>query len=206
MALNPSLAEAYRELAKVYMHIGLLDRAVEAGTTAVRLDPGDAAVLRRLAATYQLAGRCEQALASAEPNDIRIRALALSCLNRDEEAIRVADQGKDVNDLSFLAVLFARVGKRDAARQQIKALKIEASNVAQLSDLHHVQYNIGSVYAVLGDVREAVTWLKKASHEGFPCYPAFENDPNLANVRKDAEFVEFMQGLRSQWERFRKAL
>ena len=206
VALNPSLAEAYRELAKVYMHIGLLDRAVEAGTTAVRLDPGDAAVLRRLAATYQLAGRCEQALASAEPNDIRIRALALSCLNRDEEAIRVAEQGKDVNDLSFLAVLFARVGKRDAARQQIKALKIEASNVAQLSDLHHVQYNIGSVYAVLGDVREAVTWLKKASHEGFPCYPAFENDPNLANVRKDAEFVEFMQGLRSQWERFRKAL
>ena len=206
VALNPSLAEAHRELGKVYMHVGLLDRAVEAGMAAVRLDPGDAAAQRRLAATFQLARQCEKALASAEPNDNRVRALALSCLNRDEEAMRVAEQSEDVNDLSFLAVLLARLGKRDAARQQLNSLKIEAVNVAQLSDLHHVQYNIGSAYAILGDVREAVTWLKKASNEGFPCYPAFESDPNLGNVRKDPEFVEFMQGLRSQWERFRQTL
>jgi ATP/maltotriose-dependent transcriptional regulator MalT len=113
---------------------------------------------------------------------------------------------QDANDESMLAVLLARTGKSDAALRQIARVKLEASNVASLSDLHHAQYAIGVAYALLGEVRSAMPWLIKATREGMPCYPLFERDPNLANVRQDPEFIALLAQLRTQWERFRQTL
>ena len=59
----------------------------------------------------------------------------------------------------------------------------------------HTQYNIGATYALLGETRQSVSWLKKASREGLPCYPLFERDPTLDSLRPDPEFVAFMQQL-----------
>ena len=46
---------------------------------------------------------------------------------------------------------------------------------------------------------QAVEWFDFASGDGFPCYPLFASDKNLATLRKDAGFVEFMQKLKQQW-------
>jgi len=70
----------------------------------------------------------------------------------------------------------------------------------------NVAYNIGATYALLGDTRQAVSWLKKASREGLPCYPLFERDPTLDSLRQDPEFVAFMQQLKAQAEQFRSTL
>ena len=70
----------------------------------------------------------------------------------------------------------------------------------------HTQYNIGATYALLGETRQSVSWLKKASREGLPCYPLFERDPTLDSLRQDPEFVAFMQQLKSQAEQFRSTL
>ena len=58
----------------------------------------------------------------------------------------------------------------------------------------------------MGDARQAVAWLTKASREGLPCYPLFERDPNLDRLRRDAEFVALLQQLKAQDERFRATL
>ena len=42
LSINPNLADAYVELGKVYYHIGLTDKAVDANEQAQRLDPGAA--------------------------------------------------------------------------------------------------------------------------------------------------------------------
>ena len=69
-----------------------------------------------------------------------------------------------------------------------------------------IVHRIGATYALLGDTRQAVSWLKKASREGLPCYPLFERDPTLDSLRQDPEFVAFMQQLKSQAEQFRSTL
>ena len=46
-------------------------------------------------------------------------------------------------------------------------------------------------------------WLRKAAAEGFPCYPFFVNDPNLASLAGDPDFVAFMTELKAQQERLR---
>jgi TolB-like protein len=206
IALNPGLADAHRELGKIYMHIGLLDKSIDANTMALRLDPADRTAQARRAGSYWSRGDCERALEVAHQSDRRTRAGALACLGRDEEAMALVVSQPTVNDESLVALLLAKAGKTDEALRQIGRLKLEATNVNGLSDLHHAQYNIGAAYAVLGDARAAVSWLKKASHEGFPCYPMFASDRDLANVRQDGEFVAFLRELRTQWERFQATL
>ena len=212
LAINPNLAEAHREIGKIYLHIGLLDKSIEANTQALSLDPGESAARRRRRIAYLYRRDCATTLELLEredPLNRSDRAAALTCLGKDREALQELTSSPTpdrVGVASVTAVLLARVGQLDAARKALARLRLEADNVESLSDLHHAQYNIGSAYALLGDIRPAVTWLKKASREGLPCYPLYERDPNLASLRDDPEFAAFMAQLRAQWERFRSTL
>ena len=52
----------------------------------------------------------------------------------------------------------------------------------------------------------AMKWLQMAADDGFPCYPLFERDPNLNNLRQDPRFQAFMAKLKEQWERYQATL
>jgi hypothetical protein len=142
------------------------------------------------------------------PADQFDRAMALACMSKDHEALQVLSTAPDPggSEASFRAVLLARAGQVEAARKQIGRVRVEADNVAGLSDQHHTQYNIGAAYALMGETRLAVTWLKKASREGLPCYPLYEKDPHLDSLRQDPEFAAFMQQLAAQAQRFQSTL
>ncbi len=213
LAIKPSLVDAHVELGKVYLHIGLLDKSIEANAQALRLDPGSRAAFGRTVAAHVYLGECQKALEFSAGRDQSrgMRVLALLCLGqRDKVAAELAaNKGADIADLSvrsFQALLLAQQGDAKAAREKIAQVQVAASNVEELSHLHHVQYYIGAVYAMLGDAREAVPWLKKATREGMPCYPLFERDSALDKIRKDPEFVAFIKDLKAQWERFRTTL
>jgi tetratricopeptide (TPR) repeat protein len=209
IALKPSLADAHVELGKIYMHIGLLDKATASNAYALRLDPGNPEALGRLSTSHVYLRECQEALdlVARDARHRRIQAVALSCLGRTDEALKLVDTSStSPHYVSLLAFLLAQKGDHDAVRQTIARVQLTADNVAGLSDLHHVQYNIGAAYALLGDKRQAISWLKKASREGLPCYPLFERDPNLDGLRGDTEFAAFMQELKAQAEQFRLAL
>ena len=210
IALKPGLADAHRELGKIYLHIGLVDRAIAANTQTLRLDPGDPAALDRLSASHLYLGECQTALEVAERDAglRRNRAAALACLGRIDEGLQELSDIPDAEpvDTGLVAVLLAAKGDRAAARKKLAPLHLKADNVAGLSHLHHPQYYIGAAYALLGDTRQAVFWLKKASREGLPCFPLFERDRNLDGLRQDPEFAAFMQELKTQAERFRSTL
>jgi hypothetical protein len=53
---------------------------------------------------------------------------------------------------------------------------------------------------------EANKWLEMAADDGFPCYPLFESDHNLNNLRNNAQFIAFMAKLKEQWTRYQSAV
>ena len=53
---------------------------------------------------------------------------------------------------------------------------------------------------------EAIKYLEAAAETGFPCYPLFERDTNLDNLRQDPEFETFLNKSRAQWEHFKTVL
>ena len=68
---------------------------------------------------------------------------------------------------------------------------------------HHTGYHIACAYARMNKREEAIQWLERVAEGGFPCYPLFESDKNLDNLRQDPRFAAFMARLRQQWVRYR---
>lgn len=50
---------------------------------------------------------------------------------------------------------------------------------------------------------KAVSWLRMAAAQGFPCDPFYLGDPNLSGLHGDPDFEAFMIDLKAQWERLR---
>ena len=218
VALNPNLAEAHQHLGVIYLHIGLLDEAVAELQTALTLNPFDVNAQRRIGIAQIYRGQYADGLtlirqAGPEANPALWSyqvAWALLYLGRDAEAAvfmeqylraHAADPGGVVR--STRAVLRAKAGDVRGALEDIRQAEASGKGFVHF---HHTAYNIASVYAILRQPVPALQWLRRTAEEGWPCYPYFANDPNLANIRDDPNFITFIRELKAQWERYRATL
>ena len=219
IALNPNLAVAHVELGKLYLHIGLLEPSVAANEEALRLDPtANIGATNRIVAARIDGGMTEwvsDAVARNPQWSLRSLSAALSFLRRTDAAIAALTQTgssdaelkkKDMNDVALLAQLLARGGRRADAERTLKIAIPLAANPTGLSDTHHAQFAIGCAYALLGDHEKAVEWVTKAANEGYPSYPRFSSEPDLAPLKDYAAFESLLARLRSDHERWRKTL
>jgi tetratricopeptide (TPR) repeat protein len=135
-------------------------------------------------------------------------AWALFNLGRREEASSTLDQflrdyPEDNRGLftSLQAVLAASAGQERMAEEKIKSAVQRGKGFGHF---HHTAYHIACAYAHMNKAAEAMKWLEVAAEDGFPCYPLFEKDPNLNNLRQDDRFVTFLAKIRQQWEYYRR--
>ncbi len=214
--LNPSLGRAHSALASVYLHVGLLDRALEEYRLALRIDPHDMDALYRIPRIHLYQQKYAEALAGFDAvpefrSDYQ-KPLALAHLGRLDEAAALA-RGDLTNPThametfdraSTRAVVFSLLGERRAAEESLVVAESGASQGN--SHYHHVTYSVACAYAIQGRTREALAWLRRTAAEGMPCYPLFEKDPFLDRLRGDAEFVAFLKDVKAEFERLRAAL
>jgi protein kinase/serine/threonine-protein kinase len=215
LELNPNLDEARNQLAVVYGHIGLLEEALQELDKAVAVNPGNTLARYRIGETYLFQGNYEQALKilqnvpkEANPSLVGHQSVwALFNLGKKDEAVATLEQFlKDYPEdnrglfTSLQAVLAASEGQPDIAEAKIK-LAIERGK--GFGHFHHTAYHIACAYALMNKVEQAMKWLETTANDGFPCYPMFERDMNLNNLRKDPRFVTFLAKLKQQWEEHR---
>ena len=136
-------------------------------------------------------------------------ACALFNLGRKEEASAkleqlLRDYPKDDGGLfaSVQALLAASTGQEQKAEEKIK-LAVERGK--GFGHFHHTAYHITCAYALMNKPEQAIKWLEVAA-EGFPCYPLFEKDANLNNLRQDPRFVTFLAKQKQQWDHYRTIL
>ena len=218
LALNPNLDKAHHRLGVVYFHIGLLDKGWEEIEKAVAINPANTLARFRFGVINIYRAKYEEALAvfktiprEANPALVdRNMATVLFQLGRTQEASEVVeeylktystDEGGTVT--SVKAMLLAKSGKDREAEETIqRAIEVGKS----FGHFHHTAYNVASAYALLNKPEQAMKWLQVAADDGFPCYPLFENDPNLKSLRKDERFITFMAQMKRQWERYNATL
>jgi tetratricopeptide (TPR) repeat protein len=216
--LNPNLDEAHHQLGFVYLHIGLLDKGWEQIQKALALNPGNTLARYRLGVIDMCRGKYEDAhqIFNSTPLENNPSLLALYSstslfrLGRNEEASAIIEQffkdyPKDEGGLvtSVKAMMLAKAGKQREAEATIqRAIEIGRG----YAHFHHTSYNIASAYALMHQPEPAMKWLQVTAEEGFPCYPMFQGDANLDNIRKDARFISFMASQKQQWEHFNATL
>ncbi len=131
-------------------------------------------------------------------------SFALYQLGRKEEAAARVEEvltkypQDDGGVLTGMQAMFAAAGRdRQRAEERIRsAIKIGEG----YQHFHHTTYIIGSAYALMNQPEPALKYLRMTTEDGFPCYPVFERDANLNNLRKDPHFVRFMADLKKHWE------
>lgn len=218
LALNPNLDEAQNYLALVYNHIGAFDEALQELQKAVAINPSNTLAQFRIGETLLFQGKYEQALTAlrsipreANPALVGFQTpMALLHLGRREEAVTMIeeflkDYPEDNGGLfaGVQAVLAASGGQEQRAEEKIKSAIEKGKGFGHF---HHTAYHIACAYALMNKPEQAIKWLEVAADDGFPCYPLFERDTNLNNLRQDARFITFMAKLRQQWEDYKAVL
>src|SRR5262249_15871355 len=105
---------------------------------------------------------------------------------------------------STLAILFAVDGDAASAEQAIS--RASESQQGALAHFHHAPYNLACACSLLRSEARAIDWLKKAAAEGYPCYPRFEKDPLLQNLRNQPQFKALLSELRERFDQYKKTL
>jgi tetratricopeptide (TPR) repeat protein len=218
LELNPNLDEAHHQLGFVYLHIGLLDKAQREIEKALAINPGNSLARYRLGVIYMCRAKYEEAFQIFHTTPLEkspsllasYTSTALFRLGRNDEASAIIEQFfKDYpNDegglvTSVKAMMLAKAGKNREAEDTIQhALAIGRG----YAHFHHTSYNIATAYALMHQPDPALKWLQVTADEGFPCYPLFEGDTNLDNLRKDPRFISFIDKIKQQWEHYEATL
>jgi len=216
--LNPNFDEAHHQLGFIYVHIGLLDKAWQEIQKTLAIKPDNTLARYRLGVIHMCRGQYQEAFqifnsTPLEQNPALLgfyKPNALFRLGRTEEASAIVeqvlktyprDQGGAVT--SVRAMILAAAGKQREAEAAIQhAIEIGRG----YAHFHHTSYNIASAYALMKQPEAALKWLQVTADEGFPCYPMFQRDANLDNLRNDMRFASFMSQQRQQWEYYTATL
>jgi serine/threonine protein kinase/Tfp pilus assembly protein PilF len=218
LTLDPNLDEARNQLALVYCHIGAFDDALREAQRALATNPTNPLLQFRIGETLNFQRKHEAALTTlrAIPKDANPALVsnqtvwALFSLGRREEASATLEQFLKENPqdnrglgTGLQALLAASMGQERVAEEKIK-LAIEKGK--GFGHFHHTAYHIASAYALMKKNDQAIKFLEAAASDGFPCYPLFETDPTLNNLRQDARFISFLATQKQKWEDHRSKL
>jgi len=218
LSLDPNMDRAHQHLGNIYLHIGMLDEAIAELQRTLAISPREDNALRRIAEARTYQGRYQEGLKILSQVDPEANppywhyqmAFVLLHLGRRDSAFAVIrnylrahpeDRGGVVT--SARAVWFALGGDARRADQDIRTAVQKGKGYIHF---HHAAFHIALAYALLERPDSAVQWLRRVAESGFPCYPLFEREPFLDNVRTDPRFVAFMREQKAQWEQFRATL
>lgn len=96
----------------------------------------------------------------------------------------------------YLAHSLVALGESARARDLVDEKVIETAEVDQ-----DVAYRLASYYALDGQKRQALEWLKKAVAMGNENYPWFVVDPKWDSMRDNAQYKAILQSLKENWEK-----
>jgi serine/threonine-protein kinase len=147
---------------------------------------------------------------AASPNQFKVLAYLGEFLyyqDKNDEAEKVltkaVELGRGSGDEAppiLAAFLYASRGQRDKIDPVVFQHKPE-----QYVDGDGA-YWIGGVYAMLGDKKQALAWLRRAVALGNHNYPWFQRDKNYNNLRNDPEYQKIMEEVRDHLDQYRKAV
>lgn len=203
-------AEAHWELGYAYRFAGMLNESAAECEKARQNNP-QVKINSSALNAYLYLGEYEKFLDSLPANGnvliVFYRGLGEYYLNKLPEAAADFDRAFERNP----SLLPADVGKalsysikHDPARgldllRQTED-KLEDSGVSDAEGM----YKMAQAFAVLGDKPSALHMLRHSIGGGFFCFPYFQRDPLLQNVRGEAEFQTLLNEARDRHEQFQK--
>jgi non-specific serine/threonine protein kinase len=215
---RPNFDRAHNRMAGICMHIGRFEEAQTAAEHARRSNPGNRssnqaapgffryvmAFLSLYSGDFAAAREAGEALFRDAPgitNSLFCSVhslLLIGDLDAAADRLRFALERYPDEPLyiSLQGMLHARRNQAGAAMECVrKALDSPSS----LAHAHHTFHHLACIYAMLGDIEKAMAWLGKSVDTGFPCWPFFQVDPSLENLRGEPRFQRLIEDLERKY-------
>src|SRR5688572_15127075 len=214
---DPDHMGALRLWGTITGHVGLFDLMGAAIARRQATDPKDETMLGLSASLEMIEGRPHRALRVLEPA-LRLdpnheeppfwwlQGIALLYLGKSEEARASIERTLDRHPEDALVLSLGSLEgalRGDAQRFRALAKQAEGASKSELHP-HHAWHLIACAESLLGDVSQALFWLRRTCDEGMPCYTWFARDPFLENLRKDPRGASYFQDLERRHDFFRR--
>lgn len=197
LELNPSSATNHEKYAFYLVRLGQSQQAIAQAEQSVELDPVSGSALHTEGFIYYFAHHYNRALTIAQtvqglrislPDWEFLQGAIYAAKDMYPQSIKAFLQaGNGPFTLGHLGNVYARDGRKAAARQMIQRLKqnVQKDGVGR--------YEIALVYAGLGDKNRAFKWLDAAyqAHDVGLVY--LKVDPCLNPLRSDPRFAVLLQ-------------
>jgi TolB-like protein len=206
---SPNNAEAHWELGYAYRFGGMLPQAIAESELARRLDP-QVKINSSAMNAYLYLGEYDEFLQSLPVNDspyiLFYRGFAEYYARRMQAAAtdfnRAFEQNPSLMQAAIGKALSYAISDDNAAGLALLRQTEEKIEKLGVSDAEGI-YKVAQAYAVLGDRASSRRMLRRSVAGGFFCYPFFESDPLLNNLRGEPDFVEIMAQARARHEQFK---
>ncbi len=210
----PNEPSVYAAAAYVYRLSGQYERALDAWDRYLKISPTDVVVAsHNRARVYCYESDFEHARAEInkglafEPHHALLRIYGAMIDHLEGETEKATAElektlAENPNLYSFrllLAMCYMARGERARAFELVDE-RVRA--IAQ-ADQDFAEW-LGVLYALGGEIDQAIEWLSLAIRMGNENYPWFMADHNWDSVREDARFKAMMESLRERWEKLRE--
>jgi len=205
---SPNNAEAHWELGYAYRFGGMVPQAITESELARRFDP-QVKLNSSAMNAYLYLGEYDKFLQSLPVNDspyiLFYRGFAEYHAGRMQEAKTDFDRAFEQDP----SLMQAAIGKalsyamsNNAAGLALLQETEEKIKKVGVSDAEGI-YKVAQAYAVLGDRASSLRMMRRSVEGGFFCYPYFESDVLLNNVRREPEFAKIMNQARERHQQFK---
>jgi tetratricopeptide (TPR) repeat protein len=168
--LDPLSLIINADLAELLLIAHFPDESVQQSRTTIEMDPGFALAHNQLGQAYLQKGMHDEAIAELQ---------------------RAAESSGSASTTANLARAYAAAGKRNEALQLLADLKSGSTSAYSNAS------EIASVYAVLGDGSQAMTWLERGFRERFN--PGVLLRPGFDPLRSDRRFRDLVRRVGLDW-------
>jgi tetratricopeptide (TPR) repeat protein len=199
LRLNPSLPRARLHYAALLTTQGRHDEATQAIRQALDLDPRSVRTHVLGALFLLFTRRYDEAIETAsaglalEPDAafaLAWQGVAYAQQHRYQEALANLERASDLDQSLTIKVVRATVEAAAGHEQRARSLVSEVE--AESRRRYFCPYEIGSVYATLGDADRAMLWFTKAAHEHADCIAWLGVEPWTDPVRSDARYHDLL--------------
>jgi DNA-binding winged helix-turn-helix (wHTH) protein/tetratricopeptide (TPR) repeat protein len=209
LALQNNQPQAYNRLGTILAHIGLLEHAREMYERARPFHPRKAVSHSIVqvyvwSQEYDLAREEIEAWRAENPeNKYPVYfAVQLALLTGDlKEAKTLLDRALQLLPEEPLIVSLQGVyyGSTGLAGKALDCLTSACANPKSFGHAHHSYYQIACILAMLERRQAAFEWLERSVSSGFACWPFFQKDPHLKNVRELPGFEVLVSSLQGKY-------
>jgi tetratricopeptide (TPR) repeat protein len=209
LALQSNLPHAYNRLGTILAHIGLLDHAREMFQRGRPFQPKMAispsiVQVYIWGQEYELARQQIQAWRAESPgNKYAIYYAPLTAMMTGElkEASILLDRAigmlpEEPIIVSLQGVFHALTGND---RKALDCITKACACPKSFGHAHHSYYQIACILALLGRRETSFDWLERSVSSGFACWPFFQKDPCLKNLRELPSFGVLLSSLQAKY-------